>query len=78
MRWCMLAAPNDPADMAAAITALYERDIEALGAAARQRVLKRYTWSQALRVELTHYARISGRAFMVGVDPEDLELSSTR
>jgi alpha-1,6-mannosyltransferase len=74
----MLATPNDPSDMAAAIAALYERDIDALGAAARHRVLQRYTWSQALRVELAHYARVSGRAFMLGVDPEDLELSSTR
>jgi len=74
----MLAAPNDAADMAAAIAALFERDIEALGAAARLRVLRRYTWSQALRIELAHYARISGRAFTVGVEPEELELSSTR
>ena len=74
----MLAAPNDAADMAAAIAALFERDIEALGAAARLRVLRRYTWSQALRIELAHYARISGRAFTVGIEPEELELSSTR
>jgi alpha-1,6-mannosyltransferase len=74
----MLAAPNDPADMAAAITALYERDIEALGAAARARVLQRYTWSQALRIELAHYARISGRAFAINADLEELELSSLR
>ena len=74
----MLAAPNDPADMAAAITALYERDIEALGAAARTRVLRRYTWSQALRVELAHYARISGRAFAINTDTDELEFSSTR
>jgi alpha-1,6-mannosyltransferase len=74
----MLAAPNDAADMAAAIEALYERDIEALGAAARLRVLRGYTWSHALQTELAHYARISGRAFAVSADAEELELGSMR
>jgi len=74
----MLAAPNDPADMAAAISALYERDIEALGAAARARVLQRYTWSQALRLQLGHYARVSGRSFAVNADQDELGLSSPR
>ncbi len=74
----MLAAPNNAADMAAAISALYERDLEALGAAARNRVLQRYTWSHALQIELGHYARISGRAFPVSSKSEELELPSTR
>jgi hypothetical protein len=64
--------------MAAAIAALYDRDLEALGVAARKRVLQRYTWSHALQLELGHYARISGRAFAVSSEPEELELPSTR
>ena len=64
--------------MAAAISALYERDIEALGAAARARVLRRYTWSQALRLQLGHYARVGGRAFAANADQDELGLSSPR
>jgi len=72
----MLAAPNDAADFAAAVAALYERDLEALGAAARERVLARYTWTQALQTELAHYAKVAN----LGIAPavvEPLELSST-
>jgi alpha-1,6-mannosyltransferase len=57
-----LAAPDDPADLAAAIRRLYERDIEALGAAARARVLQRYTWSQALTTQLATYGAVAAKA----------------
>jgi alpha-1,6-mannosyltransferase len=57
-----LAAPDDPASLAAAIRRLYERDIEALGAAARARVLQRYTWSQALTLQLASYAAVLAKA----------------
>lgn len=55
-----LAEPLDAASMAEAIAALYTRDIEAVGAAARARVLQHFTWSQALQVQLGTYASIAG------------------
>jgi len=58
----MLAPPHDAAGMAAAIAALYERDLEALGRAARARALQRYTWSHALQLLMGHYAAAAGQA----------------
>jgi len=46
--------------MAAAIRRLYERDIDALGAEARRRVLQRFTWTQALTQQLASYASVLG------------------
>jgi len=57
-----LAEPDDASSMAAAIRRLYERDIEALGAQARTRVLQRYTWSQALTQQLANYAGVVSAA----------------
>jgi len=56
----VLAEPQDAACMAEAIRALYERDIEALGRAARARVLERFTWSQAFASQLASYASVAG------------------
>lgn len=56
----ILAQPNNPASMAEAITALYERDIEQLGAAARARVLQRYTWNQSFHAQALAYASLLG------------------
>ncbi|MGA2365131.1 MAG: glycosyltransferase [Steroidobacteraceae bacterium] len=55
-----LAEPDDAHSMAAAIRRLYERDIDALGAEARRRVLKRFTWTQALTQQLASYASVLG------------------
>ena len=55
----MLAEPRDAASMARAISALYDRDLEALGQAARARVLARHTWTHALQHLLATYASIS-------------------
>jgi len=57
----LLASPKDERSMAEAIAALYDRDLEALGRAARQRVLARHTWNQALQQQLNTYASISAR-----------------
>ena len=54
----ILAPPNDPASMAAAIAALYDRDLEEIGAAARARVLQRYTWNQAFQAQTMAYASL--------------------
>ena len=55
-----LAEPESGASMAQAIRRLYERDLDALGAAARERALQRFTWSQVLQLELASYASVSG------------------
>jgi alpha-1,6-mannosyltransferase len=56
----MLAQPNSPSSMADAIAALYDRDIEAMGAAARSRVLQRFTWNQAFHAQTNAYAALIG------------------
>jgi alpha-1,6-mannosyltransferase len=56
----MLARPGDGESMAEAIVALYERDIEAVGAAARARVLRHFTWAQAFASEMNTYASLIG------------------
>lgn len=70
----MLAPPGDAAGMAAAIAALYERDLAALGRAARERALQRYTWTRALQLLLGHYAAVAGAALAPDPDQEPLEL----
>lgn len=64
----VLAEPHDPASLAEAIAALYERDLEAVGVAARERVLQHFTWSRALDLQLNHYASVAGipRALVAG------------
>jgi alpha-1,6-mannosyltransferase len=56
----MLAQPNSAASLADAIAALYDRDIEAMGAAARSRVLQRFTWNQAFNAQTNAYAALVG------------------
>jgi alpha-1,6-mannosyltransferase len=55
----LLAEPYDAASLADAIAALYECDMEAMGQAARARVLERFTWSQALETQLAAYASVA-------------------
>lgn len=56
----MLAEPSNAASMAEAIAGLYERDIEAVGAAARARVLQRFTWAQAFQSQMNAYMGLAG------------------
>jgi len=70
----LLAEPENVDSMAQAIAALYERDIAALGATARARVLARYTWSQALPQQLAAYAQLGGVAAAPGVQSRPIEL----
>lgn len=57
----LLAEPDNAASFAEAIAALYERDIEVLGRAARQRAL-RLSWTQAFQTQLATYASLGVRA----------------
>jgi alpha-1,6-mannosyltransferase len=72
----MLAEPDSAASMAAAIAALYERDLAAVGAAARTRVLKHFTWDRALRQQIDIYAALLGAHRPVVADDEEFGLSS--
>ena len=62
-----LAEPHeDPAvaaaNLADAIVNVYERDLDALGAAARRHVLANYSWSRALQALMARYqAAVSAR-----------------
>ncbi|MBS0580282.1 MAG: glycosyltransferase [Proteobacteria bacterium] len=55
-----LAEPYSPESMAAAIAALYERDLAAVGAAARARVIRQFTWSRAFHTQMATYASLVG------------------
>ncbi len=74
----LLARPLDADSLAEAVAALYERDIEALGQAARARVLARYTWSQALPQQLAAYAQLFGAATAPDTAARAIELHSAR
>jgi hypothetical protein len=75
----VLAEPHDePAraadNLAAAVTALYRRDLDALGAAARTHVVGNYGWSRALQGLMARYqAAVGARALpvvdMPGAEP---------
>ncbi|HZO21996.1 MAG TPA: glycosyltransferase [Steroidobacteraceae bacterium] len=56
----MLAEPNSAHSMAEAIAGLYERDLDRLGAAARERVMQRFTWNQAFHLQINAYASLLG------------------
>jgi alpha-1,6-mannosyltransferase len=55
-----LAEPCDPASMAEAIVSLYERDLAVIGAAARARVIKQFTWNRAFHTQMATYASLAG------------------
>jgi alpha-1,6-mannosyltransferase len=57
----LLAEPGSGARMAEAIAALYERDIEALGANARAKVERKYTWHRAFQGQMATYKALLGR-----------------
>ena len=72
----MLAEPNNAASMAECIAALYERDLEAIGATARQRVLRRFTWQKAFQTQTTAYASLVGGRRLPVPEEEMMELRS--
>jgi len=71
-----LAEPDNVASMAAAIRRLYDRDLEALGAAARQRVLQRFTWSHSLNMLLANYAGVCAGARALPAFDAGMEVGS--
>jgi alpha-1,6-mannosyltransferase len=69
----MLAEPDCGASMAEAVAALYERDLDAVGAAARARVLRQFTWSRAFHAQTAAYASLIGARRAPVADAEALE-----
>ena len=57
-----LAKSADPRHYAAAIEALFQRDIEALGAAARIHTVERFSWNRVFEDLSSVYAEVSGEA----------------
>jgi alpha-1,6-mannosyltransferase len=56
----MLAEPDSAASMAEAIVALYERDLDALGANAREKVRRQYSWQRVFQGQMASYASLLG------------------
>jgi alpha-1,6-mannosyltransferase len=71
----MLAEPGSGARMAEAIAGLYERDIEALGASARARVLRSFTWNRAFQRQMATYKALLGTASVAVSGREAVEPS---
>ena len=57
-----LARSADPGDYAEAVEALFRRDIEAIGQAARARTVDRFAWNRVFEDLCTVYADVSGKA----------------
>ena len=71
-----LAEPHSAAGMAETIAALYERDLDAVGAAARARVLRHFTWTRAFHTQLASYESLVGAQRMPVAETPILELRS--
>jgi alpha-1,6-mannosyltransferase len=56
----VLAEPGSARSLAEAIVALYERDVDGMGARARARVQRRFTWNIAFQTQTVAYARLLG------------------
>lgn len=65
-----LARSADPAHLAAAVTALFERDVEALGQAARQRAVERFAWGRVFEDLCLLYGQLSGKPAFRGAEAE--------
>jgi alpha-1,6-mannosyltransferase len=72
----VLAAPDCGASMAEAVAALYQRDLDAVGAAARARVLRQFTWNRAFHAQIATYASLVGAHRAPVADSEILEARS--
>jgi alpha-1,6-mannosyltransferase len=57
----VLAPANGPAELAAAVVALFERPQAVLRSAARARVVQEFTWDRALARQLRRYAQLLDR-----------------
>ena len=61
-----LATAAEPGAFAEAVTALFERDIEAIGAAARQRAVDRFAWDRVFEDLCLLYGQLAGETGFAG------------
>jgi alpha-1,6-mannosyltransferase len=71
----MLAEPYSAASMAEAIAALYERDLDAVGATAREHVLRRFTWQKSFQMQMMAYAALVGTGRLNAQEQQVIELA---
>ena len=64
----MLAPPSGPAALAQAVHSLFDRPLAPIHAAARMRVLERYSWDAAFRQLMRGYANLLHRASLLSED----------
>ncbi|MET0291617.1 MAG: glycosyltransferase [Steroidobacteraceae bacterium] len=72
-----LASRADGELFARAVRDLYDRDVEQLGRAARTRVLTRFTWQQAMQVQMAAYAGLAGTEPAVVARPANAGIVAT-
>lgn len=72
----MLAEPDSAQSMAEAIAALYERDLSLVGATARSRVLRKFTWQKAFQAQIATYASLVGAHQQPLLEQQVIELHS--
>ena len=71
----MLAEPCSATSMAEAIAALYERDLDAIGNTARERVLRRFTWDKSFQAQMMAYASLVGIGRLSAQEEHPVELA---
>jgi len=71
----LLARPNCPASLAAAIHEISRRDLVALGANARRKVEKNFAWDQVFAQLMARYAALLARGTAAGAPTEPVRVS---
>jgi len=71
----LLARPNCPASLAAAIHEISRRDLAALGANARRKVERNFAWDQVFAQLMTRYAALLARGTAAGAPTEPVRVS---
>jgi alpha-1,6-mannosyltransferase len=64
----VLAPPRGPAALAAAVVALFERPQAPLRAAARERIVREFTWDRTLQRQVRRYAALLHRESLLRTD----------
>jgi alpha-1,6-mannosyltransferase len=70
----MLTEPCSASSLADAIATLYERDLDAIGRTARERVLRRFTWQKSFQAQMMAYASLVGLGRLNSQEQQAIEL----
>ncbi|WP_051971349.1 glycosyltransferase family 1 protein [Massilia sp. 9096] len=71
----LLAEPNSVDSLAGAIEAIYERDMQRMGEAARRKAVERYDWNEILPQVLARYDGLLGGRRFAYTEPERICVS---